>query len=495
MITSGPLADWMAAVMRACRSLALMNSKTTSAPRALEASTACRLSSTSQAGMKSTQRRIFSRVPCAKAGARRAARMPSIPVAAIPTAADPAMNRRRVTPETTPCPSDSGVFIDAAFPRLCLIDLLELALRPLHGILGLHALAGLGVHVDDDVLRIRLRGLGRRRPRIAQHPRLARGLPEDLEDLVGLAPHLAILTGLGRAEGLAHRLALGLELLAHLAPLVPGLGELLDADLCVPGPPVGDGVSARAVRDGQPAIADLRGAGEHVVVAALRLADGLGHVRDVHEAVGIEMRPVPEHLDDVGAAAGLDGGGDAGLEVVGVDELEGDLRPERLRGLRRLALELHVRLRDEVHPAQDVDLGALGEGGRAPRRQYPLHTGCTERRRSRPCDKLSTRQVGRYPLTISVSSRHRPSSPRPRGAPDRSTPSAGFAGASWGRQGESEPHGSLRPSEGGQSPPPSLSLVDLLELAFRPLHGVLGLHALDALGIHVGHDVLREALV
>src|SRR5438132_3456061 len=195
MITSGPLADWMAAVMRACRSLALMNSKTTSAPRALEASTACRLSSTSQAGMKSTQRRIFSRAPCAKAGARRAARMPSIPVAAIPTAADPAMNRRRVTPETTPCPSDSGVFIDAAFPRLCLIDLLELAFRPLHGILGLHALAGLGVHVDDDVLRVRLRGLGRRRPRIAQHPRLARGLPEDLEGLVDLAPHRVILPG------------------------------------------------------------------------------------------------------------------------------------------------------------------------------------------------------------------------------------------------------------------------------------------------------------
>src|SRR5206468_1643158 len=210
MITSGPLADWMAAVMRACRSLALMNSKTTSAPRALEASTACRLSSTSQAGMKSTQRRIFSRAPCAKAGARRAARMPSIPVAAIPTAADPAMNRRRVTPETTPCPSGSGVFIDAAFPRLCLIDLLELALRPLHGILGLHALAGLGVHVDDDVLRIRLRGLGRRRPRIAQHPRLARGLPEDLEGLVDLAPHRVILPGFGSADGIA---------LVHLEPL------------------------------------------------------------------------------------------------------------------------------------------------------------------------------------------------------------------------------------------------------------------------------------
>ena len=62
---SGPAPDWMAAVMRACMSLALMNSKTTSAPSALEASPACRFSSTSHAGMKSTQRTMLSRVPWA----------------------------------------------------------------------------------------------------------------------------------------------------------------------------------------------------------------------------------------------------------------------------------------------------------------------------------------------------------------------------------------------------------------------------------------------
>ena len=53
---SAPLPDWMAAVMRGCRSLALMNSKVTSAPRALLASGAWRFSSTSASGMKSTQR-------------------------------------------------------------------------------------------------------------------------------------------------------------------------------------------------------------------------------------------------------------------------------------------------------------------------------------------------------------------------------------------------------------------------------------------------------
>src|SRR5947208_15598493 len=76
----------IAAVMRGWRSLALMNSKTTSAPSAFEASPAWRLSSTSHAGTKSTQRRLLSRVPCAKAGARRAATIAPRPVAGTPAA-------------------------------------------------------------------------------------------------------------------------------------------------------------------------------------------------------------------------------------------------------------------------------------------------------------------------------------------------------------------------------------------------------------------------
>src|SRR5215510_3278789 len=60
-----------------------MNSKVTSAPRALDASGAWRLSSTSASGMKSTHLTMWSLLPWAKAGARRTARMPSIPVAAI----------------------------------------------------------------------------------------------------------------------------------------------------------------------------------------------------------------------------------------------------------------------------------------------------------------------------------------------------------------------------------------------------------------------------
>src|SRR6267378_3982813 len=79
---SGPLPDEIAAVMRAWRSLALIRSSVTSAPRALEASGICLARTSSAAGTKSFQRRRWSLVPCARAGGRRHARyldeLPSI---------------------------------------------------------------------------------------------------------------------------------------------------------------------------------------------------------------------------------------------------------------------------------------------------------------------------------------------------------------------------------------------------------------------------------
>src|SRR5881394_2243506 len=65
-----------------------------------------------------------------------------------------------------------------------LVNLLELALGPLERVLGLHALHSLGVHVHDDVLRVRLGGLRRGRPLIAEHLALPRGAAEDLKGLV-----------------------------------------------------------------------------------------------------------------------------------------------------------------------------------------------------------------------------------------------------------------------------------------------------------------------
>src|SRR5216117_1423175 len=182
MMMSGPAPDWIAAVIRGCRSLALMNSKTTSAPRAFEASLAWRLSSTSHAGTKSTHRRMLRRVPCAKAGARRAATMDSRPVAA--------------TPAARPVPLRNSL-------RLMCTLRAEVVLGPLHGVLGLHALDRFGEHVHDDVLRVRLGGLGRRRPGVAEHPGLPRRLPEHLERAVDPGPHRVLLPGLGGAHAVA----------------------------------------------------------------------------------------------------------------------------------------------------------------------------------------------------------------------------------------------------------------------------------------------------
>src|SRR5947207_4918363 len=174
----------MAAVMRGCRSLALMNSNVTSAPSALDASGAWRLTSTSASGMKSTQRTMCSLVPCAKAGARWVARIPAIPVSLR-------NDRRSIGPL---------LVVDDA---LAFVDLLEFGLRPLHGVLGRRALHALGVHVSDDVLRVRLGGLRRRGPGIAEQPRVARGRTEHLERLVQLAPHRVVLPLVGGADRIA----------------------------------------------------------------------------------------------------------------------------------------------------------------------------------------------------------------------------------------------------------------------------------------------------
>ncbi len=229
---------------------------------------------------------------------------------------------------------------------------------------------------------------------------VARVLPERLQELHGLERALGVDRDLlparvdlgatevpeeriredGRiteavAERLADRLALGLELLADLAILVPGLREFLDADLVEPRPPVRDGVSAATVRHGQPLSPDLGACVEDVVVAALGLSDRLRHVGDVHEGVRVELRPVPEHLDDVGAGTRLNRRGDPGLQVVGVDELEGDFGAERLRGFRGLALELDVGLGNEVDPPDDVKLGPLRERGSPARRHDAGYAG------------------------------------------------------------------------------------------------------------------------
>src|SRR5437870_1098595 len=108
------------------------------------------------------------------------------------------------------------------------VDLLQFAFRPLYSVLGLHALDGLGVHVDDDVFRVRLGGLGRRRARVSEGAGEARGLAEYLKGLVDLGPHRMLFPLLGGADAVA---LVDLEPLAVVCvlmqPLQEVLGELL----------------------------------------------------------------------------------------------------------------------------------------------------------------------------------------------------------------------------------------------------------------------------
>src|SRR5499433_2529071 len=95
-----------------------------------------------------------------------------------------------------PAPPAIGFFTPQPCPS-CFVDLLQLALSPVYGVLGLRALHGLGVHVDDDVLRVRLGGLRRRRTGMPEGPRQPGGLAEHLQGLVDLAPHRVFFPLLG----------------------------------------------------------------------------------------------------------------------------------------------------------------------------------------------------------------------------------------------------------------------------------------------------------
>src|SRR5262249_9422304 len=71
------------------------------------------------------------------------------------------------------------------------------------------------------------------------------------------------------------------------------------------------------------------------------------------------------------------------------------------------------------------------------------------------------------------------------------------AGARWAARMPAMPV-SLRNVRRSIEPPPvgsgPLTFVDLLQLTIGPLDGIFGGHALHALGVHVGDDVLRERL-
>ncbi len=96
-------------------------------------------------------------------------------------------------------------------------------------------------------------------------------------------------------------------------------------------------------------------------MAALRLADLLGHIADIDDAVGIKLRPIAEPEDDVRAGAGLHRRGNPRLDIVGVDALDIELDAEILLALRGdLGLQQLIGSGNKVIPAQPMQSRLLG---------------------------------------------------------------------------------------------------------------------------------------
>src|SRR5438552_11812865 len=110
------------------------------------------------------------------------------------------------------------------FFRLLSVDLPQLARRPLDGVFGLRALYALGEHVHDDILRVDLGGLGRRRSRVSENAGVVGGGAEALHRLVDRVPQRSLLPHLGRADREAFR---NLEPLAELLLAVEPLQAVL----------------------------------------------------------------------------------------------------------------------------------------------------------------------------------------------------------------------------------------------------------------------------
>ncbi len=169
---------------------------------------------------------------------------------------------------------------------------------------------------------------------------------------------------------LAERLALGLELLAGGAVLVPGLRKLGEPDRLEPRFAIRVLVAKDAPGNAEPFLAIVANGNRLFVKAALLLADFLGNVADVGHAVGIELRPVVERANHIWAGPRLNGGRGARLDVVAVDHFNIERDAEILGGGRDnlLAQDL-VGPGNEIVPAQPVHRGALRVGRRPSGRQ------------------------------------------------------------------------------------------------------------------------------
>ena len=165
------------------------------------------------------------------------------------------------------------------------------------------------------------------------------------------------------SSGLADGAALGLEFLAGVEQRVPGFREGIVPNLVEPRFAIGDQRASDGPRHADPFVADSGDELGNVVIAALGLADLLGHITDIGETFGVELRPVSGQHGDVSSASRLDSRCDARLQIIGVDSFNLERDAGRLLAfLRDLAFEQHVRSRHEIRPTQPMNIRPLRVG-------------------------------------------------------------------------------------------------------------------------------------
>src|SRR5262249_807580 len=190
-----------------------------------------------------------------------------------------------------------------------------------------------------------------------------------LDLLAAPRPQIRIEKGRRVAEavshGLAEWLALGLELLAGVAILVPGFRKFVVADRVEPRFAIGIFIAEDAPRHSEPFLAIVGDGNRFLVKAALVLAEFLGNLADVGDAFGIQLRPVVQRANDVRDGARLNGGRSARLNVIAVDHLDIERDAEILGGCRYdLLAQNFIRAGNEIVPAQPVYGRALRIGRR-----------------------------------------------------------------------------------------------------------------------------------
>ncbi len=199
------------------------------------------------------------------------------------------------------------------------------------------------------------------------------GLAVGLDLLAAPGPQIGVPKGWSVAkrmrQGLPVRPVLGFEQFTDGPVVFPGLRKLVGAGTHILEPRCAVDRHGAEDRIGHrnPFLAVIGDRMRGFVIAALRVADLLGDVADIDGAVGVELRPVVDRHQDVGAGFRLDRRTDPRLHAVAVDGFDLERDAERLLGLvGDLAAQQLVGNRHEVDEFEPMQGRSLRISRRPP---------------------------------------------------------------------------------------------------------------------------------